>query len=495
MLPYTVYIQPPEAVLRLLILVAVVLAVPFASAQTAADIWPLVPGNSWSFVLESGVSAGSGGTYSNIEGGSRWTVTDSVDTVSGRLPGLSVDGTDCVVRISTPGGGLFELLDRTAQLPCAVSSFVRRIDRSPSFYVSSPDTTPRNIRIGGEILSDRLLRYGFEEGGSMSVPTTVNWYTTDGIGVLSYGSYSGRPSLAFTTGAFLRQATVRGMTIGQPIGTRTDFWPLAVGNRWEFLVADGPGASVGEVAWTVESSGTGLALRIVHTRDNTNVSTATCPISLVEASSATAWRTYFSLGDCVLPEPFVAPNIGGTAQPLRIDLFAVGDTVTIGPDTLTADVARGSSDNASQFADGPTSYSLARGIGPVRYDLYSRGSGQPAGYWRATLAFARIGDQTYGTRVVAGEDEPATTEALALSVGPNPVRASAQVAISLPAAAEARIEIVDALGRTVQRLDLGTRSAGAQSVRLDVSGLAAGVYSVRLVAGEAQTAARISVVR
>ena len=56
-----------------------------------------------------------------------------------------------------------------------------------------------------------------------------------------------------------------------------------------------------------------------------------------------------------------------------------------------------------------------------------------------------------------------------------------------------RLAVVDALGRTVRRLDLGARPAGAGDAVLSTGGLAPGVYTVRLDAGARSTAVRVVV--
>lgn len=490
-----------HAMTRLATLLAVVLAAPLASAQTAADAWPLVPGNSWTYILFSGTEGTQGGSSELVAGGSVWTATDSVETASGRLPGLRVGSVDCVVRISEDAGATtFELLDPAAEAPCAVAPGASPVllSDSPGFVLYGAPGAPTTVLIGGEPISDVPVRLGFDDGGL----TRLSWSAGDDVGVLGFFKRVGQNSFGGTSRGSLRQATLGGVTTGQPLATRTDFWPLAVGNRWEFLVTDErTNTSAGAVRWTVEAADAGLALRLDHFQDDALVSTVTCPLSRGEASQATGWKTQFSLSGCVLPETLLAPNIASSfsaASSLDIDIYAVGQSVVIGAQTVVTDVASGS-EYRSGGANGPTAattYRLGREIGPVGYHVeFSGTSGTPPRQWDAVLAFARVGTMMYGEQVVAEEAAPAAAEALALSVGPNPARASLALAFSLPAASDARLEVVDALGRMVQRLDLGARGAGAQTARLDVSGLAAGVYSVRLVAGAAQTATQISVVR
>ncbi len=229
-------------------------------------------------------------------------------------------------------------------------------------------------------------------------------------------------------------------------------------------------------------------------RNGAVVASTTCPVAVGAASAATTWQTPFSLASCALPDPTLAPNLAGTAAVLGIDLYTVTQAILVGAQVVLADVAVGGN-TLGGGANGPvaeTSYTLARGIGPVRYSSESR-LGTP-GQWSARLAFARIGSTTIGEQVVAGEADPDVTGA-AFTAGPNPTRGALALSFALPEAADASAELFDALGRSVLRADLGPQSAGAGTARLDLSGLASGVYVMRLAAGAVRASTRISVVR
>ena len=77
---------------------------------------------------------------------------------------------------------------------------------------------------------------------------------------------------------------------------------------------------------------------------------------------------------------------------------------------------------------------------------------------------------------------------------PNPTVGRLTVSIEGAAVTEARLSVVDVLGREVvaSTHPLGT---GRPSVRLDVSALPAGVYVVRVEAGGETATARVTVVR
>ena len=99
-----------------------------------------------------------------------------------------------------------------------------------------------------------------------------------------------------------------------------------------------------------------------------------------------------------------------------------------------------------------------------------------------------------GALPVASASSATAAAELSLRVaGPNPARGAARLALSLPAAGAARLDVVDALGRTVAVLHDGELAAGAATFVAD--GLAAGVYTARLRAGEAAQSVRFTVLR
>ena len=478
--------------MRLSLLAAALAAPLTASAQgTPADVWPLAPGNTWTYIAGSSEYSNSGYYSSDPARIVTWTVLDSVETASGRLPRVRLDGGDCLVESAQAGDATtFRLLALTGDAPCA--TYAVPTFGGPDFSVY-PSSGPATVVVGGESVTVPRTRGGYQDDGAYS---SVFLRTADGLGVTGVdGSYhTGGSGFYRSEGMSLRHAVIGGQAVGQTLETRADFWPLAVGNRWEFRLTDAAGASAGEVAWTVEAAGSGVALRMQHVRDGAVVSSVTCPVAVGAASPATTWQTPFSLTSCTLPDPTLAPNLNGAFPSLSIDVYAAAQPVAVGAQTVTADVAYG----GGQLGGGPNgavaerTYRLARAVGPVSYTSYN----QLGTYyrWNATLAFARVGTASYGQQVVAGEASPSAV-ALSLAAGPNPARGAVALTFALPAAAAATAEVLDALGRSVLRADLGAQAAGAGAARLDVSGLAPGVYVVRLAAGPARASTRISVVR
>jgi hypothetical protein len=115
--------------------------------------------------------------------------------------------------------------------------------------------------------------------------------------------------------------------------------------------------------------------------------------------------------------------------------------------------------------------------------------------------------QRYGYRVTLTDGasrstvetwiEVPTGVALAIeSVRPQPIEREGVVALTLPSAAPARLELFDVRGRRVVDRDLGALGAGRHLVRLDeTSRLGSGVYVMRLIQGEASVAAKLLVRR
>ena len=81
------------------------------------------------------------------------------------------------------------------------------------------------------------------------------------------------------------------------------------------------------------------------------------------------------------------------------------------------------------------------------------------------------------------------------SVFPNPLAARARVPYELPAAADVRLAVYDALGREVAVLADGERPAGRHEATLDAGRLAPGLYHVWLSTGTFVGATRFTVVR
>ena len=91
-------------------------------------------------------------------------------------------------------------------------------------------------------------------------------------------------------------------------------------------------------------------------------------------------------------------------------------------------------------------------------------------------------------------------DAVSLAASPNPSHAAPRLRYTLPAAARARLEVLDVQGRIVRTVLDEAQAAGAHEVRWDLrdaSGapVAAGLYWARLEAGGQRRLARLNVLR
>lgn len=102
---------------------------------------------------------------------------------------------------------------------------------------------------------------------------------------------------------------------------------------------------------------------------------------------------------------------------------------------------------------------------------------------------------------ITGETSP---EAMLLGIpdvlelrapSPNPARGAVTLGYALPEAGDARVSVVDALGREVAEVASGAHEAGRYTVQFDTGSLPAGVYTVRMSAGAEALVRRFTIVR
>jgi hypothetical protein len=142
-------------------------------------------------------------------------------------------------------------------------------------------------------------------------------------------------------------------------------------------------------------------------------------------------------------------------------------------------------------------YQLAYGIGPVEgYDVVDWD-------YESRLVYAKIGSQTYGTRVSVDENHAETPTGFQLDQNyPNPFNPSttieytvAGVGIQASGVSRVRLAVYDMLGREVAVLVDEQKAPGRYSAVFDAAGLPTGVYVYRLQAGDYVEAKRLVVVR
>ena len=132
-------------------------------------------------------------------------------------------------------------------------------------------------------------------------------------------------------------------------------------------------------------------------------------------------------------------------------------------------------------------------------------TGSDCGSYTETIAISapRVGDAAVGgdfeveavadLSPAADAAAPATARAM-VTASPNPAREGATLHYTLPAAADVRLAVYDALGREVAVLAEGRAEAGAHAAVLDARALPAGVYVYRLTVDGRTEAGRLTVV-
>jgi hypothetical protein len=269
-----------------------------------------------------------------------------------------------------------------------------------------------------------------------------------------------------------------------------DYYPLGVGDVWEYD-EQWRGTTL-RVANVVDTVIAGRSY-VVQTRtrfDSLGNATEAFPRSSIRFDSTTTFvmRAAFTMpGEEFVwgrtPCPLNAQPPSANCEGSTWTVQAYIANLTVGDTTLSGVQHKWFGINGHYFV-------LAAGLGEVLR--------QPKFDPPDVLIYARIDGVEYGSPryPVAEQPVPEPAGALALSVWPNPVRGGViRVVFTLPAPARARVELVDALGRTVHSVDLGVRPAGRHEMPVGLALLAPGPYTVRLTAGAASTVGRVTFLR
>lgn len=294
-----------------------------------------------------------------------------------------------------------------------------------------------------------------------------------------------------------------------------DFFPLALGNRWDYAWTTSCGTQAGGTqttaagftVWTVVAEGTApggpLPRLQIETRTAATTTTTVCAVSQTPSPSDSAHtEVRFAAADgapCSVAYRYeAAPALDrGVAGFYISPLERTTQSVTIGGEEVpNRVVAAGMTDGWGPGTgyNGGSSWRAAAGIGLVDFGAFQTSHGWGFAGQGATLRYARVGPEEYGTQAVSNESGSAPS-ALRLSAGPTPFRESTTLRYALVAPSGVHLTVTDALGRVVRRIGLGDRPAGAGEARLSAAGLAPGVYVVRLVAADQTAEARIVVAR
>ena len=139
----------------------------------------------------------------------------------------------------------------------------------------------------------------------------------------------------------------------------------------------------------------------------------------------------------------------------------------------------------------PLGRALSDGTGRISYEDAQVSAGSRYGY--------RVGVQETGGERFYGEtwvDVPAAADPALLSASPNPSRGALTVTFSLRGAESARLEVLDAAGRSVESREVGSLGAGLHIIRLgEATRLPPGLYLLRLTQGEHSSSTHGVIVR
>ena len=273
------------------------------------------------------------------------------------------------------------------------------------------------------------------------------------------------------------------------------YYPLAVGNVWEYGITSGGtfrnavvgDTTVGGVGYFVmeeaffDADGTPAAPRTGFVRYDSTLHVDRERYTISGESFEGTGRVL-----CPLNAPFNASvSFEGTDCYVRggydVPLVFGGEEPGTGGDTVRTAVKE-----FSYFPDAVERY--AAGVGFIL-------TGREGIY--IALRYYRVDGVERGIAQFPVSDRPTPPSAgAALAVAPNPAGGAATVRLDLPAPAEVRVAVYDVLGRRVATLAAGPLGAGLHRLPFDASRLAPGAYVVRAgVGGGAALVRRVTVAR
>ncbi|HLA63031.1 MAG TPA: T9SS type A sorting domain-containing protein [Rhodothermales bacterium] len=266
------------------------------------------------------------------------------------------------------------------------------------------------------------------------------------------------------------------------------FYPLAVGNTWEYRHWGLPGFERRVVERDTVIDGHRYFDHATYTSPNAGVWTLRSrallrfdtTASRVVARQATGQETLafcaivtYGLVSC---DPSVFAG-GGTSQGF---VGYAGQTLLVGSHQVNV-LARVVVHGSYPFSVDPdwVPY-FAAPIGYVGAEPYS------CVLCGSRLMYARVGGTTYGSPFVAAE-APLDHSTFALAATPNPATGPLVLTLALPTAGPVTVEAFDVTGRRVHHA-APTLAAGAHTLDVDASAWAPGLYVVRATTTDGGTA-------
>ncbi|HEX8549831.1 MAG TPA: T9SS type A sorting domain-containing protein [Cytophagaceae bacterium] len=113
-----------------------------------------------------------------------------------------------------------------------------------------------------------------------------------------------------------------------------------------------------------------------------------------------------------------------------------------------------------------------------------------------TTGWANFDPQNFDYSVVGGPttgiNDPSETN-LSVVASPNPIEVSTQISYTLSTSSIVNIDVYDATGNLVVKLENGSKAAGQYSAEFNASGLASGLYFAKVSAGKVVKTIKLSV--
>jgi hypothetical protein len=262
----------------------------------------------------------------------------------------------------------------------------------------------------------------------------------------------------------------------QPVDSALMFYPLHIGNQWQFHYRVGPAVNNYLYYYTLSVDADTLM---------PNGKMYLVEVERRPSYSITYYLRIDSIGTDVfryLGPPWGEVKVdslrsspgdffGCTCHPPLIWCYSVDSDTILGLPTVV-----------KRFAVGvDRSYALAFGLGPMSF--YSVDETEfPA--W-SDIVYAKIDGKEFGSFSSAGDPLPRLPKTVELLQNyPNPFNPSTTIRYALPERMHVTLAVFNTLGQVVATLVNENQDAGFHDVRFDGSGLASGVYFYRMQAGD-----------
>jgi len=278
------------------------------------------------------------------------------------------------------------------------------------------------------------------------------------------------------------------------------YYPLAVGNIWEYQVSEG------EPLLTHEIIGDSLVGdRHYYIMDATSYDYLNGNTNLDVLDAQTRYLRYDSIGAVFSVLDIAADTLDAPQDvPLSgyFDLRAAfGDTLYFGAGPEDYYRTWGGYDEQITIGNDTVRVQAFKGFeNLIWYESYAADIGFLGGgnLWGPFITYVHIGDMEYGNvRTPTAVEETRVPASFALvSIYPNPTRTVATVAYRISQPAPVTVEVFDVLGRRVWSDKQPVQSIGQYAYRLNLETWPNGTYFVRLsTAGGVPSVRAVTVIR